>query len=242
MEIVWVTLIVFVGCFTQGLSGFGSALVAMPLLSPLLGLRHAAPLLAMVGGTLQIVLLARYHRAFQFRAVWRLLVAAAVGVPLGVYGLRRIDERITLSLLGIIILAYAVFVLTRVTPPKVKHGFWSYVAGFFGGLLGGAYNTSGPPVVLYGDCCRWPPATFKSNLQGFFSLNNAFVLVGHALAGNVTAAVGWSFLFALPAIGAGIVAAALLDRYISHAQFRRIVLVLLVLLGAQLLVRALLGS
>ena len=242
MEIVWLTLIVFAACFTQGLSGFGSALVAMPLLVPLLGLEHSRPLVAMVSGTLQAVLLVRYRRAFDFRAVWRLLAASAVAVPIGVFALRYIDERFTLSLLGVVILAYAIFILSGVTPPKVKHGFWSYVAGFFGGLLGGAYNTSGPPVVLYGDCCRWPPAAFKSNLQGFFFVNNAFVLVGHAFAGNVTAEVGWNFLFALPAIAAGIVAAALLDRFISHTLFRKIVLVLLVLLGAQLLVRALFGS
>ena len=242
MDIVWLILIVFAACFTQGLSGFGSALVAMPLLSPMLGLRHAAPLVAMMSGTLQIVLLVRYRRAFNFRAVWRLLVASAVGVPLGVYGLRQIDERITLGLLGVVVLAYAIFVLSGITPPRVTRGLWSYVAGLFGGVLGGAYNTSGPPVILYGDCCRWPPDEFKSNLQGFFSINNGFVLVGHAFAGNVTAAVGWDFLITLPAIAGGVTAALLLDRFISHAVFRKIVLVLLVLLGAQLLLRALFGG
>ena len=242
MEILWLILIVFTACFTQGLSGFGSALVAMPLLSPMLGLRHAAPLVAMMSGAVQIALLVRYRRAFNFRAVWRLLAASAVAVPVGVYGLRRIDERITLTVLAVVVLAYAVYSLSGAKLPEVKRGAYAYVAGFFGGLLGGAYNTSGPPVVVYGSCRGWSPDEFKSNLQGFFSVNNAFVFIGHAFAGNVTAAVGWNFLIALGAIAGGVTAAFLLDRFISHALFRKIVLVLLIVLGAQLLVRALFGG
>jgi len=238
VENLWLFLIVMAACFTQGVSGFGSALVAMPLLVPLVGLAHSRPLVCMMSGTLQIALLVRYRRAFRFGEVWRLTLAAAVAVPIGVFGLSLIDERITLSVLATVILGYAAYVLSGAKPHRTMRPVWTWVAGFFGGLLGGAYNTSGPPVVLYADCRGWSPDTFKSNLQAFFSINNVLVLVWHAFAGNVTAAVGWSYLLALPAIALGVTAALLLDRHISHVLFRRIVLVLLILLGVQLLLRA----
>jgi len=242
VENLWLVLIVFFACFTQGVSGFGSALVAMPLLVMVLGLGPARPLMAMVSGTLQLVLLVRYRHAFRLRSVWPLVVASALAVPVGFYGMRHIDERVTLSVLAVVVLAYAVYGLAGAKAPHLRSRVWTWAAGFAGGLLGAAYNTSGPPVVLYADARRWPPDTFKSNLQAFFCVNNAIVLVGHALAGNVTRAVGWHFLVALPAIGAGLAASFLLDRRISHATFRKIVLVLLVLLGVQLLLRALLSG
>ena len=40
--------------------------------------------------------------------------------------------------------------------------------GFFAGILGGAYNTNGPPVVIYGSLRKWSPATFRATLQGYF--------------------------------------------------------------------------
>ena len=239
MQILWMILIVFAACFTQSVSGFGSALLAMPLLSPMLGLKHAAPLICMVSGTLQLALLVRYRRAFRLRAIWRIVAAAAVAVPFGAWALRRIDERITLSVLGVVVLAYALHTLSGRRAPTLKGRFWPWLIGGAAGLLGGAYNTSGPPVVIYGSARRWPPETFKSNLQGFFCVNNAFVLVSHAFVGNLTLDVGRSFLIVLPAIAVGAAAGLLLDRFIGHALFRKIMLVLLILLGVQLLLRAL---
>ena len=239
MQILWMILIVFAACFTQSVSGFGSALVAMPLLSPMVGLKHAAPMIAMVSITLQLVLLVRYRRAFRLGAIWRVIAAAALGVPLGAWTLKHVDERITLSVLGVVVLAYALHTLSGRRAPTLKGRFWPWLIGGAAGLLGGAYNTSGPPVVIYGSARRWPPETFKSNLQGFFCVNNVFVLISHAIVGNLTCAVGRSFLIVLPAVVLGVAAGLLLDRFIGHALFRKIMLVLLILLGVQLLLRAL---
>ena len=106
-------------------------------------------------------------------------------------------------------------------------------------MLGGAYNTSGPPVVMYGDAQGWPPAEFKSNLQGFFFVTSLFVIAGHALSGNLTREVWISYLWVLPAIGLGILLGTLLDGRINPALFRKLVLVLLVVMGARMVIGAL---
>lgn len=107
--------------------------------------------------------------------------------------------------------------------------------GFVAGLLSGAYNTSGPPVVIYGNCRQWLPAEFKCNLQGFFLLNSAAVIATHALSGNFTRPVWQAYSLALPAIGLGLVAGFTLDKRIEPAVFRKIVLLLLIVLGVRLL-------
>ena len=236
---IWMLLIAFAACFTQSVSGFGSALVAMPLLSPMLGLTRAAPLVCMMSATLQLALLVRYRRAFHLGSIWRVVAAAAVAVPFGAYALRHVDERVTLSVLGVVVLGYAIYTLTGRRPPRMRGGAWPWAIGAAAGLLGGAYNTSGPPVVIYGSARDWPPETFKSNLQGFFCVNNSFVLISHIAVGNLTLEVAWDFVLILPAIAAGVAAGLLLDRFIGHVLFRKILLALLVVLGIQLLLRAL---
>ena len=49
--------IVFLAVFTQSVSGFGSGLVAMAMLPGIIGLHIASPLVALMGASLEIILL-----------------------------------------------------------------------------------------------------------------------------------------------------------------------------------------
>ena len=146
-----VGLAVFLATFTQSLSGFGVALVAMALLPSLIGIQVATPLVAIVALALEVVLMLRYRHSLEIRAVWNIALAAVLGTPLGVFFLSRVDESITLGLLGVVIGGYALYALLGLKMPKLEHSFWAYIAGLIGGMLGGAYNTSGPPVIVYAD-------------------------------------------------------------------------------------------
>lgn len=235
MENIILVAVIFVAVFTQSLTGFGSALASMPILAPLLGLSIAAPTVALLGGAMEIVLVIYYRDAINVRAVWRLILASFVGIPVGVYLLRQIDEKITLLVLGVIVVGYALYALLNFKLPKLAHPLWGYIAGFFAGIFGGAYNTAGPPVIIYGNCRKWEPTEFKANLQGFFLVNSAAVIVSHALAGNITPLVWRKFLLAIPAVAVGILAGTALDKRLSAETFRKVVLVLLVVLGIRLL-------
>ena len=241
MTYLWVAAIMLVGVFTQSVSGFGVALVAMPLLSPMLGLKQAAPLMAMVSGTLQIVLLVHFRRLIRISAVWRLCAASALAIPVGIYGLERLDESITLGVLGAVILTYALYALAAPRLPKMEHPAWAYGAGLLAGLLGGAYNTNGPPVVIYGTCRNWTPDQFKCNLQGFFLFSTTLILVGRALCGHVTGPVFQHYLAALPAVAAGTALGLYLARFINPERFKKLILGLLVVLGLRLLYKATMG-
>lgn len=58
-----VVAVIFLAVFTQSLSGFGVALVAMSLLPALIPIQVAAPLVAVVGLTIEFFLLLRYRSA-----------------------------------------------------------------------------------------------------------------------------------------------------------------------------------
>ncbi len=236
MEWLIVFLIVFLAIFTQSVTGFGLALVSMPLLVAVLGIQTAAPLVALIALVAELILLIYYREALNLQVVWRLAIASVLGVPLGVWALRNVDEQLVLTILGLIVGGYALYALLNLRLPTIQQPAWAYGAGFLAGILGGAYNTSGPPVIVYGNCRRWPPAEFKSNLQGFFLLNSGLIVGTHLLANNFTADVWHGTLVALPAVATGIVAGLLLSKRISAPAFRKIVLWLLLVLGVWLII------
>jgi len=227
---------IFLAVFTQSLSGFGSALVAMALLPPVIGIHIATPLVALVMTLIEVYLLFHYRHALNISGIWRVIVAAVCSVPFGIIFLGRLDEKIVLTVLGVLIVFYAVFALLNFRLPRLAHPVWGYVFGVLGGLLGGAYNTSGPPVIIYGNCLRWEPDEFKSNLQGFFLFTSLAVVIGHVWDKNFTPEVFHFSLISIPAVVLGIVAGTSLDRFINPETFRKIVLVLLIILGIRLII------
>ncbi|MEB3886238.1 sulfite exporter TauE/SafE family protein [Lyngbya sp. CCY1209] len=234
-----VLTIIFFAVFVQSLSGFGAGLVAMPLLTELLGLDRAAPLVAAIGILLNLTLTLYYRYEFQISAVLRLTVSALVAIPFGLSGLQFLDPEMGLKLLGAVILTYAAIALIlehlNISLPRLDSPQWAYGFGFASGLLSGAYNTGGPPVVIYGACRRWNPAVFKSNINGFFMVSTAMVIVNHALHGNYTETVFKLFLYALPVMAIAIVAGLSLSKFINPVAFRTLILILLVAVGLRLL-------
>ncbi|RPI23153.1 MAG: sulfite exporter TauE/SafE family protein [Chloroflexota bacterium] len=241
IETLAVLLVVFVGVFTQSLAGFGSALVAMALLPGLIGVQAATPLVAILALTTEVSLLYHYRLALNLSAIRTAAAASIAGIPLGIWALRGIPEGIFLAGLGVVLVGYALYGFLKLKLPALQSAAWGYGFGFLAGLLGGAYNTSGPPIVIYASCRGWAPAEFKSNLQGFFIINSTLVVLSHLLVQNMTPTVWRLYLWSLPVLALGILLGTRLDARIPHETFRKLVLGLLLLMGLRLVIQAFTG-
>lgn len=230
-----VSLILFLAVFIQSSVGFGVALIAMALLPTIIGIQLAVPLVAVVAITLEVFMLIRYRHALEVRAVLPIALSSLVGIPLGLLLFENLPERVALGGLGVLISGYALYALLNMRLPGLSHPGWAYLTGLVAGMFGGAYNISGPPVIIYGNCRRWEPEVFKSNLQGFFVVNSLMVVVGHAMSGNITPQVWQTFLYSLPGMILGFILGISLDRWLKPAFFRKLVLSLLFLMGLRLL-------
>lgn len=235
--------IIFFALFIQGVAGFGSALIAMPLLVPLLGIEVAAPMFALLIFTGEIIMIIRYRESLHFGQIWRLMVGALVGIPLGMIGVNALPEPLVLLILGIVTAGYGLYALSGAKLPlqKRKNSNIGYGFGFLAGILSGAYNTGGPPYVMYSSTRGWSPAEFKSNLQAMFFVSSIGVIIGHTLLHHMTLNVIQNFLLALPAMVVGLVLGYSLDNLIKPQQFRIIVLILLVIIGVRLVYVAITG-
>ncbi|MGD9093060.1 MAG: sulfite exporter TauE/SafE family protein [Anaerolineales bacterium] len=234
MEIFYFIAIIILACFVQAVAGFGLPMVATPVLVALFGIRAAIPLLAIIILELQVILIYRYHMALDVRTVGRISAAAILGIPIGVLFLSRIPEVIAITLLGWILIFYVLHSLLNFPVPTLKNPNWDFFFGFLSGMGGGAYNMAAPSMIIYADTQRWEPKLFKGNLQGCFLIITIVAILTHTLSGNVTGYILQKSLIAIPFVLVGSAAGFYLDRFINPTVFRKIVLVLLLILGINL--------
>ncbi len=104
------------------------------------------------------------------------------------------------------------------------------------GILGSAYNTNGPPIVVYGALCRWPPERFRATLQCYFFPTGLVILLSHGLAGLWTRDVLQLYGAALPVIMLAIWVGQKLNHIVSQQRFERLVYTFLVIIGLLLIV------
>lgn len=231
--------------FTQGATGFGFGLVVMSVLPHVLDVREAVPLVSVFGLVLTVVMLWRYRVWISLRRFLPVLAGVAVGTPLGALYLRSIDPRAVTGTLGAFLVVYASASLLaergrRDAAPEVRVGRrWGPLAGLLGGLLGGAFNTGGPPVIVYATARGWESETFKANLQVLFLFNTAMQLALFASWGMLTPEILRLDLIGTPALLVGLVAGMWASSRLDAVRFRRVVLALLVVFGVVFLVRTL---
>ncbi len=208
----------------------------MSLLISLLSIEVAVPLLSVLGVVQQSILWGVYRQAFNWQAMMRVTVASLALVPVGVLLIDYWPERILLAGLGIVLISYATYELAQLQLPKLESPCWGYLFGGIAGVLSGAYNIAGPPVILYASCQRWQQDEFKSNLQGYFLINAILLVFSRGLQGQLTREVWLLGLVALPAIAIGSFAGKRLSDRLNPQRFRQAVLGLLLVLGIRLLI------
>lgn len=235
MNFALVGFIVFIGIFTQSMIGFGVALISMPLLIRILEPSDAATLVALFSLPLQVLIIWRYRRSLEIRPFWRVIVGSVIGIPLGVALLSYLDRQIILTALGVLLIGYALYSLLNLRLPEIRQPGWGFGVGLASGVLSGAYNTGGPPMVIYGTCLRWESAKFKANMQAMLMVNSLIVISAHVLAGHVTTVVLKNLAVALPIVLIGTACGFWASRYVNERAFKKAVLILLLLIGVRLL-------
>lgn len=235
MEFLLIAGVVFLGIVTQSTIGFGVGLVCMPLLIRILDPVSAAAFVALFTLPLQILIVRRYHHALNIRPFWRVFVGSVIGIPIGIYLISELNQQIILTILGIIMIAYALYSLLNLRLPRIQRPAWGFGFGFASGILGGAYNTGGPPLVIYGTAQGWEAEQFKANMQVLFMVGNTLVILVHLAAGHINTVVLQNLLVALPVVVVGTTVGFWLSRRVNEAVFRKAVLVALFLIGVRLL-------
>lgn len=222
----------FFAAFTQGVSGFGSILLALPLLAIFLDIKTVIPLVALVGLSITILLLVQLLKYLEWKVIYPLLAGAILGIPIGVFFLKRVDKDVIHCTLGIILVSYSIYSLfCKLSKRGIREG-WAYLFGFFAGCLGGALSASGPAVIIYTSLQSWSKDKIKVTLQGFFFVSGLMVVFAQAVSGVTTVTVLRFYVISLPTLILGTYIGSYFYGMIREGWYKRIILILLAFLGA----------
>lgn len=224
---ILIGLIILFASFTQGFSGFGFQLVALSLLSLLIDLKHAIPLCALFGLVINIYLIIHYKEHLDFRELKSLIIGAVIGIPAGVYFLAETDSAMIKVILGIVLLIFVLMSITNIFKASGINQSWGYLFGLLSGLLGGALNTNGPPVLIYFYLQNWDKLKLKASLTGFFLISTVIIIIGHAVSGITTSLVLIDFLNFLPFVLIGQFFGVKLFGKVSSVTYNKFILIFL---------------
>ncbi|MBM4339400.1 MAG: sulfite exporter TauE/SafE family protein [Deltaproteobacteria bacterium] len=230
-------LIIFTGALLQGLAGFGGALLSMPLVLLYAAPQWAAPVVVLCYTVNRIPAIFMLKKDLMWDHSLFLIVAAIPGAFLGTIFLKSVEPGIIMKILGTVLILFSFY---KITTPKVKLTFsrlWAIPTGFLSGILGGAFGTDGPPVVVYAALRPWAKEQVVGMLQSFFLFANAIIIGTYQYHGLLTNSVLESFVVAAPFAIVGILIGLKINRHISQRRFEIILSVLIGILGFTLWVR-----
>jgi uncharacterized protein len=214
--------IAFVSGTARGFSGFGSALIFMPLASSLAAPRLVAALLLVIDVVAAAPLLPNAWKHADRKATAIMVSGALVGVPLGTYFLSRLEPVTTRWIISSFVLALLMLLLSGWRYRGKDHAAIPVGIGGLAGFCSGLAQTGGPPIVGYWLGRPIASAIARANILLFFGASDFFSAVSYALNGLITAdAIRFSFLIG-PVYGVGVWFGAQLFGRASEKLFRSI--------------------
>jgi uncharacterized membrane protein YfcA len=228
-RLVTVAAVAMLAGVVRGFSGFGAALVYVPLV----GAAYDPPTATTSVLMLSVIFSAPFAiHAFprcDWRSVFPLAFAASAAVPLGAAALQLIDAVIMRWIMsGIVLFSLMILVYGRRYHGRPRLPVTLGV-GALAGIFGGAAQMSGPPVVVYWLGGAHPAAVIRANLMVFFTLTAAASVVTYAVQGLFVPRAFAVGLVAGPAYAFGMFIGARLFRLASDATFRRIAILVVAL-------------
>lgn len=220
-------IVVLLAALVQSTTGFGFSLLAVPLLSMAIPTEYAvvvAATLGMLTSTAQAV----GERAHGDRpTIIRMMIGAAVGAPVGLLVLHVATNRqLKFGLAAVII----VFLLVNLRGVRLSRGggVIDVAAGAVSGVLNTSLSTNGPPLVMALSSRGLTPSQFRGTLSAVFAGTGVLTLGLFIASGRYTADVRELLLVAIPSMVIGYLVGSRIRPHIDAAQFRRVVMGLLV--------------
>jgi uncharacterized protein len=231
-------LILFAAGTTKGIVGIGLPIIAVPLLSKVVPLPTAVALMTIPLGITNLIQAYGTERvAIVLRRLLPIVLGTAFGIGVGVHLLTGLSPTVLKPLVGAVLIGVATLMLVSpklACPPNWEMAL-SPIVGFAGGILGGLAGQPGPLVFIYLLSLGITGDRFVQYSSTFIFTASLMLTVALGRAG----ALGWSGAVISAAatipILLGMWAGGRLRGGISAGLFRKAVLGIVILAGADLL-------
>jgi uncharacterized membrane protein YfcA len=212
--------IAFVSGTARGFSGFGAALIFMPLASSMATPRLVAALLLIIDFVAAAPLLPNAWKQADRKATAVMVAGALIGVPIGTYLLSRLEPVTTRWIISAFVFALLALLISGWRYRGKDHAAISVGIGGLSGFCSGLAQTGGPPIVGYWLGRPLASTIARANILLFFGASDFFSVVSYLSAGLITVdAVKLAFVVG-PVYGVGVWFGASLFGRASETLFR----------------------
>ena len=214
--------IAFVSGMARGFSGFGSALIFMPLASSMAAPQLVAALLLIIDFIAAAPLVPNAWKQADRKATAVMVFGALIGVPIGTYFLSRLEPVTTRWIISAFVFALLLLLLSGWRYRGKDHAAISVGIGGVSGFCSGLAQTGGPPIVGYWLGRPIASDIARANILLFFGASDFFSVVSYSLTGLITMdAIKFSLVVG-PVYGIGVWFGASLFGRASETLFRAI--------------------
>lgn len=230
-------LILAIAYFIRGIAGFGSGLIAVPLLALVLPFSLVVPLMILLDYLASLSQGMRNRSDVRWKEIVPLIPFSLIGVVIAMRFVTQANAMLLIKALGVFIILYGLFTLSGFRPKAGAARGWGILAGVSGGMIGTLFGTGGPFYVSYFDARGLGKAAFRATLATMFLLDGAGRLVAYAVAGRFTPNFLSLVAVALPILVLFMYLGAHVHTKLTEVAFQRGISVLLIVSGIALLVK-----
>ena len=233
---LYCVLVVFAAYLIRGIAGFGSGLVAIPLLSLAVPVPVVVPLVVTLdyaGSAGQGI---RNLTRVAWREQLRLIPFMIIGIGLGLFVLRSLPSALLARTLGLFVILFAVYQWLLVSPVRRSKGL-AAVGGVLGGLVGALFGTGGPFYAIYLRLRDLDKSAFRATFATNFLIDGGIRLIAYTVMGLYGQTTLLAVALALPVAVVALLAGGRIHTGLSQPLFMRLISVLLLASGAALLLR-----
>lgn len=228
--------VLFAAYMVRGIAGFGSGLIAVPLLALQFPIKAVVPIVVLLdylGSASQGM---RNRRIVAWREQWPLIPFTLLGVGAGLTLLHEMTSAALATALGAFIIAYAVY---QVLPLPDLYGprVLAVPSGLLGGLVGTLFGTGGPFYIIYFGLRRLEKSVQRATFAMNFLIDGGIRLIAYATFGFFNPEVLTAALAALPVAAVALWVGGRIHVSIARETYVRVISALLLVSGIGLLMK-----
>lgn len=219
----------FVAGLARGFSGFGAALIFVPLAARFLGPQAAAPLLLLTDGIVALPLMwTSWEKARKREVAW-MAAGGFIGVPLGTLALAAGDPMLLRWIITVLVALMLVLLVSGWRYRGKPHAGMTMGVGVTSGLFSGLAQLAGPPVVAYWLGGNHDHREMRASTILYFAFSTVMAFVSYLAGKLLTLAIFKLALLLVPFFAAGLFGGSRIFHLASPVTFRRICLALIAL-------------
>lgn len=220
-----------------GMTGFGNAMIALPLMLLFMDPKLAIPVMIGISLISQITIQVIGRFPIDWKLLWSLAIPATIGTFIGA-NLHNISEpSLLIDIVGIIIIVFALSSLIGLQILSLKGRTAAIVIGLIAGVLGGVAALAGPPVVLYlSEEQAQSKLAFRGTILAFFTIVITTTLISYLMLGILNLEHLILVVKLIPAMLIGVWVGIRLFTRFTNETFRKLVLIFLIGLSCLIVV------